>query len=524
MKRILALLIVIGVFIGIFITLRAKFSELDSEVISEVVTENEVYVDSLNLPLIEVDSLNPLLTQNKQVSDILKLVYEPLFDFDEKNRIEAKLASAWSEKDGLTWIIKLNDKASWHSSKDLLADDIIFTYNAIKKSANSVYKENIKNILSIEKLEEKAIQINLSTEDKFLMYKLTFPIIPKYYFEGDLENEIKNINMVGTGPYKMENSSDENPVITLTANTNWWKQEEFKLNKIYLYKYATYGEAIKAFKSTEIDVIATSMSSWQKKFGAIGINNYMYPSSEFETIIPNIQNTLLSESSVRRMILSGINTENIIESIYAGNGIVSSCPIPSNSYLNNNNEYKNYDIEKAKQLLINAGWENSSGVWQKEINGKKYTLKFELLANSDNEKKVESADLIAENLKEIGIEIKIVKVNTNEYNKRIANGKFELILATLNLDTDIDLLELIYSDSEKNYAKYTNDAINKIILEMNKDNLQNKIMDLQVQYKNEAPYIGMYYKGNNLLTNKSVKGNINPTSWNVYHDITGWCK
>ena len=161
---------------------------------------------------------------------------------------------------------------------------------------------------------------------------------------------------------------------------------------------------------------------------------------------------------------------------------------------------------------------------KKPKNGKKNVLKFELLVNSDNEKKLEIASLIAENLKEIGIEIKIVKVNTNEYNKRIANGKFELSLATLNLDTDIDLLELIYSDSEKNYAKYTNDAINKSILEMNKDNLQNKIMDLQVQYKNEAPYIGMYYKGNNLLTNKSVKGNINPTSWNVYHDITGWCK
>ena len=523
MKRILALLIVIGVFIGIFVTLRANFSEMASEVINEVSVENEVYVDSLNLPLIEVDSLNPLLTQNKQVSDILKLVYEPLFDFDEKNRIEAKLASAWSEKDSLTWIIKLNDKATWHSAKEVLADDVIFTYNEIKKSTNSVYKENVKNILSIEKLEEKAIQINLVAEDKFLIYKLCFPIIPKYYFEGDLGNEIKNINMVGTGPYKIENSSSENPVITLTANTDWWKKENFKLNKIYLYKYTTYGEAIKAFKSTEIDVIATSMSSWQKKFGAIGINNYMYSSSEFETIIPNTQNILLSESSVRRMILSGINTENIIETVYAGNGIVSSCPIPSNSYLNNNNEYKNYDIEKAKQLLINAGWENSSGVWQKQINGKKYTLKFELLVNSDNEKKVEIASLIAENLKEIGIEIKIVKVNTNEYNKRIVNGKFELVLATLNLDMDTDLLELISTNSDKNYSKYTNDAINKIILEMNKDNLENKIMDLQGQYRNEAPYIGMYYKGNNLLTNKSVKGNINPTSWNVYHDITGWC-
>lgn len=524
MKRILALLIIIGVFIGAFVTLRANFSENTSEILNEVSSENEIYIDSLNLPLIEVDTLNPLLTQNKQVSDILKLIYEPLFDFDEKNKLEPKLASEWNEKDDLTWIIKLNTKATWHSGKLFSAEDVIFTYNAINNSENSVYKENIKNIVSIEKIEENAIQINLASKDEFLMYKLTFPIIPKYYFDGDMKNETKNLYALGTGPYKYDTVSSENPIVTLVVNTNWWKKEKIKLNKIYLYKYATYGEAIKAFKSTEIDVISTTMSSWQKKFGAIGINNYKYSSTEFETIIPNTQNVILNESSVRRMILSGTNSENIIEHVYDGNGMLANCPIPSNSYINNNNENKNYDVEKAKQLLINAGWENSSGTWQKEINGKSYNLKFDLLVNSDSEGKEEIANLIAENLKEIGVEIKIIKVNTLEYNKRIANGKFDLVLCTLNLDMDTDLIELIYSESEKNYAKYKNEDLDKIILKINKDNFEDEMELVQTIYKNEAPYIGMYYKANNLLTNKSVKGNINPTSWNVYHDITSWCK
>lgn len=523
MKRILAFLIILGVLIGAFVTLRENFLNKELEPQAEETMSAQKDIDELNLPLIEVDTLNPLFTNNKQVSDVLKLVYEPLFDFDEKNKLVAKLASEWNEKDDLTWIIKLNKLATWHSGKDFSADDIIFSYKAIKNSENSVYKENIKNISSIEKIDSKAIQINLLAKDEFLLYKLSFPIIPKYYFENDLQNETKNMHAVGTGPYKYDAVLDNN-VIKLIANTNWWKSEKFKLNKIYLYKYPTYGEAIKAFKSTEIDVISTTMSSWKKKFGAIGINIYPYENSKFETIIPNTKNSILNESSVRRMILSGINSENIIETIYDGNGKVSNCPIPLNSYLNTYASSKSYDVEKARQLLINAGWTNTNGEWHKEINSKKYTLAFELLVNADSEEKLETAKLIVENLKDVGVKIKIVKVKTKEYHKRIAEGRFELALATLNLNLDVDMLDLVNSASDKNFANYKNENLDKIISEINKDNLTEKFLEIQEIYRTEAPYIGMYYNTSNVLTNKSVKGNITPTSWNIYHGITGWCK
>ena len=89
---------------------------------------------------------------------------------------------------------------------------------------------------------------------------------------------------------------------------------------------------------------------------------------------------------------------------------------------------------------------------------------------------------------------------------------------------DTDVIELVESSSGKNFAKYQNIEIDNITFDVNENNIEEKFTIIQEIYKNEAPYIGMYYKCNNLLTNKSVKGNINPTSWNVYHDITGWCK
>lgn len=524
MKKFFILMIIIGICIGIFVATRENITDEPQQEEENNTEVGEVYIDELNLPLIEVDTLNPILTQNKQVSDTLKLIYEPLYDFDSKNKLVNKLAIEANEKDSLTWLIRLNDKATWHSGIAFNADDVIFTYNAILNSQNSVYKENIKNITAIEKLDDYDIQITLATQDKILPYKLTFPIIPKYYFENDLNNELKNNSPIGTGAYKYDTTSADGRIINLVANNKWWNNEPFKLNKIYLYTFPSYGEAIKGFKSNEVDAIYTSMPDWQKKFGAIGLNIYMYENIEFDTIIPNTQNEILSESSVRRMILSAINSDNVFQTILNGNGMASNYPLQSISYLNNYEGNKSFDIEKAKQLLINAGWTNSNNTWIKEINGKRRTLELNLLVNSDIEEKLEMANIIVVDLAEIGVKVNIVKAKTADYNARIENGNFEIALATINISNDINIIDLLSENSSKNYAKYKNDELQSIINNLNKDNVEDSFMQIQTIYKNEVPYIGMFYRCNNLLTNKSVKGNIEPTSWNVYNNITGWCK
>ena len=68
--------------------------------------------------------------------------------------------------------------------------------------------------------------------------------------------------------------------IVLTFNEEWWQEKESRLKNIHLKKYATYNEAIKAFKSSEIDMILTTMYDWKEKFGFIGVNSYKFESSQ----------------------------------------------------------------------------------------------------------------------------------------------------------------------------------------------------------------------------------------------------
>lgn len=523
-KKIVIFLIFIAIVFGLTSGIKSVKIEDDNKNEVEVLTNevNEIYRDEINISIAELDTLNPLKTKNSDVVAMLSLIYEPLVTYNSDDTIEYILAEDCTKLDEYNWIIKLRNSIKWHSGVGFTASDVVFTINALKNN-DITYSSNVKNVNSMELIGDDTVKINLYSPDDFFVSKLNFPIIPEYYFKGEnFNNENKASKMVGTGPYKYVTSDDD--IIELAFNKNWWKENNAKLKKVYVYKYATYGEAIKGFKSSNIDLIVTNMSSWKEKFGTIGVNSYSFENSEYELIVPNCKNILLSDNSVRRAILQAINRENIINSIYNDNASVSDIPIHMNSKSSVSNA--EYDIEKAKQILINAGWTQIQGAWQKEIEDKKYSLHFTMLVNAENEKKIAVAEKIKNNLAEIGIPITISKTSIENIKKYISEDKFELALLSLDIKNEMFTCSLVEENSELNYSNYSSDAMKSIIesLKVDKSNYDENIYSYALLFKNDAPYIGLYFKTSTILTNKSVKGNIEPTWSNCFRNIITFCK
>ena len=524
-KKIIMLLITIVIVLGFVIGIKNVKMEPE-EIYEDTSLKNvstEIYVDELNLAISEVDTLNPLKTKNSQVASILSLIYEPLVTYESSEELEGALATEWSKLDSYTWIIKLREGVKWHSGKDFLAEDVIFTFNLLRNN-DLTYSSNLKNVKEIEKLNEYSLKIILNEKDDYFINKLNFPIIPEYYFKNEgFNNEDKLNRPIGTGAYKYS-SMDEEKNIKLESNFSWWKKDSMKLRRINLYRYDTYGEAIKAFKSTEVDLIVTNMSEWQEKFGTIGINSYSFENSEYELIIPNCQNMALSENSVRRAILQGINRENIINSIYNDNASISDIPIHTNSKNSINNA--EYDLEKAKQILINANWNQNESGWQKDINGRIQTLNFTLLVNNESEKKIETAEKIKDDLLELGIKITVKKVSMDTIKKAIEQDDFDLILASFDIKNETEIQENVLKNNSKNYSNYSSDEMEKLLekLRIDDKSYNENMYAFAMLYKNDAPYIGLYFKTSTMLTNKSVKGNFEPTWSNYFRNITTFCK
>lgn len=520
MRKILMFFIVFGIFIGIVIGVS---NELNTEPIIDdtEVQDNHELIPKLRLPLSGVDTYNPLLTQNEHISDILKLIYEPLFEYDEQNQLTPCLAQEYFKRGDNSWVVRIKSNVKWHNGTEFKASDVVFTVNyLLDETINSVYKANVKNVLKVEELDSETVVFTLNEDDPHIISKLCFPIISSKnsFVVDDVLNKMPNC-LIGTGPYKyiME---DENKLL-LNINEEWWNIGNYNLEEIELIHYATYAEAVKGFKSTEVDLIMTDMHSWKEKFGFIGINSHSFESSIYEVIIPNTSKSALSESSVRKAILHSINRPNIVSNIYEENATIKDIPIPS--YSKYKTESTEYNIEKAKQMLVNAGWKYTNGAWKKENK----TLSFNMLVTENNQEQLLVAEKIKSDLQEIGIKITIKKVSWDAMKTNLKNGNFDLALTTLDIKNEYQLQNIVGTADIYNYAKYSNLLMEDILLKLMTS--QDEAYDENMQsfitmYLNEMAYIGLYFKNNTILSNKSVKGEYKSIASDPYKNIINFYK
>ena len=328
---------------------------------------------------------------------------------------------------------------------------------------------------------------------------------------------------VGTGMYKYM-STDEN-IISLERNKSWWSvSANNRLEKIYLHKYSTYGEAIKAYKSSEVDVIVTTMSDWEKKFGTIGNNVYRYENTVFDTIIPNTKKLALSDSSVRKAILYAINRENIVAKVFNSNASIVEMPIHSISKFYSSDISSEYNLDKAKQILLNAGWKSDNGVWSKSISKTNCNLNFSLIVNKDNKEHLAASEAIKECLQDLGIKINVKSLSWSEYKKALEAGNFDLAMASFDIKNETSLIDMLDESSSNNYTGFSSREMSEVINSLKRTNSDEDMKKLTDIYRAETPYIGLYFRDNTLLTNKSVKGSIEPFWANPYNGITTWCK
>ena len=520
MRKFLMFFIVFGVFIGIVIGASNEINKVD-EVDSgdtEIVTE---VIPKIRLALAAVDTYNPLTTQNEHVSNLLKLVYEPLFEYNSENQLQPCLAGEYFKRGDNSWVIRLKPNIEWQDGNVLLADDVVYTINYLKdENVNSIYKANVRNITSVERLDTETVVINLVEDDPYLINKLYFPIVSsRSVATTDEVQALMPQSLVGTGPYEFV--SEDSEKVALKLNDTWWNYKGAKLKEIDLMKFGSYAEAVKAFKSTEIDLIMTDMYSWKEKFGFIGINSYSYESSTFETLIPNTSKNTLAESSVRKAILQAINRANIVSVVYEENATIKDIPIPS--YSKFKTESSEYNVEKAKQILVNAGWVNTSGSWKKG----NQTLSFNLAVVESNKEQLLVAEKIKSDLQDVGIKINIKKMSWNDFYAAISNGNFDLAIATFDVKHEYQIQDMVKTLASKNYAKYSSSNMDTIIekLYTTQDETYDETMqEFVTMYLNEMPYIGLYFKNNTMLANKSVKGEYKSTAGNPFNNLINFYK
>ena len=499
-----------------------KQEENNTEEPSTSQTQEEEIIKEITLGLAEFDTINPILSQNKYVQEISRIIYEPLFELDKEYKLQKCLVKDWAKTSETTYLIKIKNDVKWSDGNLFTVEDVMFTID-ILKNIPSIYGNNVQYITKVEKVEEDTLQITIDHEIAFFEYNLIFPIMSKSYYEGqDFSNTDKNNNPVGTGKYKIdENSSGQ---IILSKNENY-DREDLTLEKITIFKYANLGELYNSFKLGKIDVVTSTNIGIEDYIGTIGYNKQEVSGREFDFFALNTQNQILSILEVRDALSHAVNKENIVASLFNNKYKVTNYPLDFGSWLRGETGDYSYNPELAKQILERNGWVFKNNKWQKTENYSTKTLTFKIVVQASNQTRVAVAEMIKADLATIGIPVSVVKASDSQYQYYLQSKNYDSIIMGTTMSASPNL-ETYFGNS--NYANFNNEELINLMNDVKNitkdDLLTEKYSRIRQIYNEQRTYIGLYSSYYSVASSWSLRGSITANWYNIFIDIDKWYK
>ena len=481
----------------------------------------------LNLGIAGFDTMNPILSSNKYVQSISKIIYEPLISINNNYELECSIASEWAKTSETTYVIKLKENVKWSNGENCTAEDVRFTIDKLKETTNSnIYIYNVQYIIQAEVIDTYTIKITLSREVPFFEYNLNFPIMCKnYYGEENFQESEKTKTPLGTGKYIISEVQDSK--ITLTKNENYWNKEKDnpQIEKIKIILYESIGEMYNDFKLGKLDLINTTNVKIEDYIGTIGYHKVEDIGREYDYLAFNMENKVLSNLEVRQAINYAIDENAIIVSVYNGKYTAADFPLPNTNWLYQGTKKSKNDSERAKQILQENGWEFKYNYWQKYVNYYTRRLDFRLVVNASNQARVTVAEMIKQQLEAIGIKVTIIKATDNQYNNYKTYKNYDMILGGTNIGTSPDI-ERYFADG--NLANYYNEEARTIIKDLknitDKELQKEKYKRLYEIYAWDIPYISLYHSYDITAYSKNLAGSISANWYNMFYNISNWIK
>lgn len=517
--------IVFIIIILIFAIFKIRKDEEEKQQLESTVESKEEKIKEIKLGIAQLDTMNPIISNNKNVQDISKLIYEPLINLNSEYKAEPCLAKEWAKQSDNSYLIKLRENVKWSDGQRFTAEDVKFTIDRLKDTP-SIYSYNVQYVVGIDIVDDFTIKINLDREMPFFEYNLTFPIMSKDYYEAeDFSNTQKNTSPVGTGKYKI--SEVQPSYIELVKNNSWWnKDTELTIEKITVNLYSSVGELYNSFKIGNIDLISTDNENLQEYIGTIGYSSKEIKGRNHTFLAMNTQNYFLGKEEVRKAISYSIDKENIVSSVFNNKCYTSSFPLDYGNWLAQTQDASaGYNVDQAKQLLVDKGWSYRSQYWQLTENYRTQKLVLNLLVKASDSSKVAVAENIKQQLENQGIRINIVKASDEEYNARMASKSYDLILCGITLSPSPNLNTFFGEGNLSNYSKEeVSDIMDEVKNTTDEKILKEKYQRLSEIYKTDVPYVSLYNNKYFIAYNSGLVGDINPNWFYQFYGIEGWYK
>ena len=453
----------------------------------------------------------PLFPQERDIISLYALVYESLVVIDDNGIPQPHLAENWSETgDGKTWIFTLRENITFSDGTPLTAYDVEASGNWIlelaknEEAADNGFYANIRYMVSSFKArDERTLEVKAARPYYGLLYSMTFPVVPA--------SQTTTPNPVGTGPYVIEDFQPGSYMM-LGVNEAWW-QTKPQVKEITVTFYPNNKDMITAYEYGRVDTVFTrSVAAAQYKSGLTSLS-IAYSTRQLEVVMINHRERSfpLDSLNVRRAIRYAINVDAISKNAYMNMTVDADAAYPSDSwlYLDQESTFV-YNPDKARELLAADGWEDldNNTVLNKVVDGAVKNLRLSLYVYEDpeNDVRYETANQIADQLAEVGIDIHVETVDFARAREVLEAGSFDLFLCAFQMDVVPDPGFILRKGNPMNYGRYVSTPMTELIDDLRIQETQAGFaytsQAIQQQFAADVPFISLFYRAGAILTRK----------------------
>ncbi len=469
--------------------------------------------------------LNPILATDSSSSEISGFIFNGLVKYDKDLNTVGDLADSFEFKNNTTLIFKLKKNVTWHDGKKFTAKDVLFTYETIiSPKIATPYSANFRFVKSVQVLDDYTLKI-IYKQPYFKALEIWMMGILPYHLLKDEKNLMSskfNTSPIGTGPYKLhllEHSKD----IILRANEAYFEGAP-KIDKISFHVIADPMTRFLMLKSGALDVGSIEPMQYERQLDNDFFNYfniYEEISRSYTYLGFNLRSEKFKDERVREALSLAIDREELVKILFFKHAKVCTGPfLPGTKAYNADVKEIKTDIKKAKQLLSDAGYDDSN------------PFIFEITTSNSSAIRPYAAQIIQHQLKKAGI---IVKLRVMEWqaflNMVVFPNKFDSVLLGWGLSYTPDPYLFWHSDNDKkggfNLVGYKNTEMDVMIEKSQGIIDQDELGGLwQMMFKiivKDNPYLFLYIPNSITAVNKKIK-NVDLSKSGIWHNYIEWEK
>ncbi len=483
----------------------------------------------------EPSILIPMLAGDSASHDVAGLIFNGLVKYDTDLSVIGDLAESWDiSPDGLVITFHLRKGVQWTDGVEFTAHDVMFGYKTIvNEKTPTAYQEDFLQVKKAEVLDTYTFRV---TYEKPFAPALTswgnLVVLPKHILEGkDITKTDFGRNPIGLGRYKLKKWISGQEVI-LSSNRDYFEGRPY----IDGYVYRVIPDPATMFLELQaggIDMMGLSPIQYTKQtnneFFRNSFQKFRYPVFSYTYLGFNLRHPWFKDKRVRQAIAHAIDKNEIIDVVLFGLGSPSTGPfVPGTWPYNPHVKKYQFNPEKSKQLLKEAGWVDTDGDGILDKDGNKF--EFTIRTNMGNKLREKTATIIQWRLRNVGIKVEIEVIEWSAFiNEFIDKRRFEAVMLGWAIGIDPDQYDIWHSsktrEKEFNFVSYNNPEVDELLEKgrrtFNIEKRKKAYFRIQEILADDLPYIFLYVPDATPIVQARFKG-IKPSPIGISYNLREW--